>query len=288
MLNSESDVSFDRLKDEIRFDHVSYSYKNTNKQVLNDVSLVIPRGKTTAIVGPSGSGKSTLAKMLLRLYDPDEGTIFVDNIDIRDLNLREYRHKVGYVGQEPCLFNESIRDNLLNKNPDASDQQMEQALQTATALEFVQALQHGIHTDVGALGGKISGGQKQRIAIARALMSNPEVLIFDEATSALDKENEQKLQMAINRVIDGTDMTKVVIAHRLSTVRHADKIVVVEEGRITAEGTHSELMEISETYRNYFKVQKKLEEDDQSDEDSEDQSEISVSNIYLISNLFYS
>jgi ABC-type multidrug transport system fused ATPase/permease subunit len=246
-LDDETSAPFKELTENIHFKNVCYTYKTqadtVKKQVLNNVNLEIEKGKVTAFVGPSGSGKSTMAKMILRLYDPDEGQITVNGSDLRDFNLRQYRQKVGYVGQEPCLFNESIRENLLNASSNATEEDMWEALDASTASKFVRnARRMASILEVGALGSKLSGGQKQRVAIARALISKPEILIFDEATSALDKENEQELQKAIDYATSNVSVTKIVVAHRLPTIVNADKIVVFEDGCITGEGSHSKLM----------------------------------------------
>ena len=239
---------FKTIDSDITFNKVSFQYKSRATKTLDNVSLTIEKGKVTAFVGPSGSGKSTMAKLMMRLYDPDEGSITIGDTPLTDINLREYRHRVGYVGQEPCLFHESIKNNLLNANPKATDTDVEIALKTAMAYNFVNKLEDGIDTDVGAIGGNLSGGQKQRIAIARALINKPDLLVFDEATSALDSENERKVQEAIDKINEESEVTRVVIAHRLSTIQNADKIVMFNEGRIVDEGTHEELMQTNKKY----------------------------------------
>jgi ATP-binding cassette, subfamily B (MDR/TAP), member 1 len=242
------------IDSDIHLENITFSYPGSGQVVLKNISFTIEHGKTTAIVGPSGSGKSTLVKLLERFYDPAAGTVIVNNKDLRTLNLRQYRHNVGYVGQEPCLLNESIKDNLLNANPKATEEDIYQALETVGAIGFVSKLRDGIDSNVGSVGSKISGGQKQRLAIARAIIKKPDLLIFDEATSALDTENEEKVQKAINEVLR-LDMTKVVIAHRLSTIEQADKIIVVQNGEIIEEGTHSQLMESNNLYHTLVNIQ---------------------------------
>lgn len=242
------------IDSDIHFENVTFSYPGSGQVVLKNISFTIEHGKTTAIVGPSGSGKSTVVKLLERFYDPVAGKVVVNNKDLRVLNLRQYRHRVGYVGQEPCLLNESIRENLLNANPEATEDDIDEALETVTASGFISRLKDGIDSNVGSVGSKISGGQKQRLAIARAIIKKPDLLIFDEATSALDTENEEKVQKAINEVLR-MDMTKVIIAHRLSTIEKADKIIVVQDGEIIEEGTHTQLMQSNNLYHTLVNIQ---------------------------------
>ncbi len=198
-------------------------------------------GKTTALVGPSGSGKSTIIQLVERFYDPDSGSISLDGSDVKDLDLRSMRQFIGYVSQEPILFNTSIRENMLFAKPDASDTEIEQALRDANAWDFIQQKMgsEGINAQVGGSGGKLSGGQKQRIAIARAILRDAPVLLLDEATSALDAESEQLVQQALDQLMEGR--TTLIIAHRLATVLKADRIVVMDKGRIVESGTHKDL-----------------------------------------------
>ena len=220
------------IDEDIIFDKVSFKYKNRDKLALDSVSFTIEKGKTTALVGQSGSGKSTTVKLLERFYDPIDGNILINGKALSTLNLRQYRRWVSYVGQEPKLFNESIKDNLLNANPDATDKEIEEALRNALAFDFVQKLPDGINTNVGAIGGILSGGQKQRIALARALVRKPQLLILDEATSALDKKSEIHVQRAIDNIRAKYSFTTVVIAHRLNTIQNSDKIIVFRDGNI--------------------------------------------------------
>ena len=243
------------ITESIRFDNVTFTYKTRDEQVLKEVTLEFEKGKMTALAGSSGSGKSTVAKLLERFYDPDSGTVYVNNKDLKQLNLREYRNKIGYVGQEPFLFNQSIKENLLNAKPDATDEEINKALKDAMAYDFVQNLPKGIDSDVGAIGGKISGGQKQRIAIARALLRKPEILILDEATSALDKKNERSVQRAIEQIHKEYDITTVVIAHRLSTIKDASMIYVFEKGKVIEQGPHDELIENNGVYASFYNAQ---------------------------------
>ena len=239
----------------IRFENVEFCYKTRSYQVLKGVSLEFKKGEMTALVGASGSGKSTIVKLVERFYDPDFGAIYVNDKNMKQLNLRDYRNRIGYVGQEPFLFNQTIKDNLLNAKPDATDEEIDQALKDAMAYDFVQKLPKGIDSDVGAIGSKISGGQKQRIAIARALIRKPDVLILDEATSALDKKNERSVQRAIYRINREFNITTIVIAHRLSTIKNADNIYVFEKGKIRESGTHDELMLNNGPYSRFYNAQ---------------------------------
>ena len=233
----------DSIKDDIMFENVTFGYSGRDEKALSNVSCKIQKGKTTAFVGPSGSGKSTIVKLLERFYDPEDGKVLINGIDLKKLNLREYRHRIGYVGQEPVLFNESIKENMLNSNPSATDDQIYEALKKANAYKFIQKLALGINTNAGSSGGQLSGGEKQRIALARAFLRNPDLLILDEATSALDRRNEVEVQKAIENIHKETQITTVVIAHRLSTIRDADVIYVIDKGEIKEVGNHDSLLE---------------------------------------------
>lgn len=253
-LEEKGTVAVESIDTDIEFKGLTFTYSGHSKKTLSDVSFTIEKGKTTAIVGPSGSGKSTIVKLLERFYDPHEGEVIVNGKDLRSLNLRSYRRRIGYVGQEPCLFNETIKENLLNSYPEATDADIWEALKMASADKFVKKLPKGINSDVGAIGGKLSGGQKQRIAIARALIRKPDLLIFDEATSALDTTSEEKVQEAIDK-IQGAHITKVVIAHRLTTVMSADKIIVMKNGRVVEEGNHRRLLDQKNEYSKLYATQ---------------------------------
>ena len=223
-INDKEAEEIKEIAGDIKFESVTFMYDGRNKIILEDVTLSFKSGKTTALVGPSGWGKSTIIRLLERFYDPSEGRVLVNSKDLKTLNLQQYRRKIGYVGQEPCLLNESIKDNLLNSNPDASDEALIEALKLAQAYDFVMKLPQGIDTDVGGVGSKLSGGEKQRIAIARALLKKPDLLILDEATSALDSENEKAVQAAIDNIGRTHSITTVVIAHRLTTIKNSDFI----------------------------------------------------------------
>ena len=230
------------------------------------------------MVGPSGSGKSTIAKLLLRCYDPNKGRISVNEKDLKTINLRSYRHRIGYIGQEPCLLHDTIRNNLLLSNPEASEDELYQALKSARALDFVKKLDEGIDTNVGSVGGKLSGGQKQRIAIARALLRKPDLLIFDEATSALDMKNEREVEKAIQAINEEQSITRVVIAHRISAISNADKIIVLKDGQVEDEGHHEGLINNNEFYSETYKLQSKSHEGkDGVDSHSIESNQVSVS-----------
>jgi ABC-type multidrug transport system fused ATPase/permease subunit len=235
----------------LTIDHCSFAYGK--RLALNDVTLDIRKGEFIALVGPSGAGKSTLADLILRLHDPAEGAIVVDGVDVRMLKQREYRRLFGVVSQESLLFHDSIRANIRYGRTHVTDEMIEQAARVANAHAFIEALPHGYDTVVGDRGMRLSGGERQRVAIARAVADNPAVLILDEATSALDSESERLVQKAIDAVV--ARATAIVIAHRLSTVTHADRIVVLNGGSIEAVGRHDQLLESSVTYRRFCELQ---------------------------------
>ncbi|MEH2287794.1 ABC transporter ATP-binding protein [Nostoc sp.] len=236
----------------LELSHVSFGY-DANHQVLQDISLLIEPYQTVALVGRSGSGKSTFVKLLLRYFEPQEGQILIDGQDIRTLNVGKYRRRLAIVHQEVDVFNGTILDNLTYGRTDASLEQVQQACRIARVDEVVQHLPKGYYTVVGERGVRLSGGQRQRLGIARALLVEPDVLIFDEATSSLDYESERSIQLAM-RSIQGT-CTTIVIAHRLSTVREADKIVVLEQGKIVEVGSHDELLRHEGIYRRLHSLQ---------------------------------
>lgn len=218
--------------------HVDFAY--SDRKVLEDFSLEIPKGQTVALVGQSGSGKSTITNLLMRFYDVDKGIIAIDGTDIRDMKMESVRGLIGLVTQTNILFNDTIRNNVALGKPDATDAEVIDALKVANAYEFVQKLPDGIHTNVGDSGGLLSGGQQQRLSIARAVLKNPPIMILDEATSSLDAESERFVQQALENMMQ--NRTSVVIAHRLSTIQKADKIVVMQHGKIVEQGSHDELI----------------------------------------------
>ena len=236
----------------VEFSHVSFAYEEP-KRILKDISFRLEAGKSIAIVGPSGSGKSTIINLIPRLYDVSEGAVTFDGIDVRKLDLQFLRSQVGVVSQETYLFNGTIRENLLYAKEDATEAEMIEALQKANIYDFVAKQELGLDTQVGNRGLKLSGGEKQRISIARILLKNPTIFIFDEATSALDSISEQKIQEAIDPIIESK--TSILIAHRLSTILAADEILVVKDGMIVERGQHKDLVSAGGVYQELYETQ---------------------------------
>ncbi len=226
------------FENEITIENINFRYGDEN--VLKNFSIKVPKGKTVALVGQSGSGKSTIANLLTRFYDVNEGSIKIDGTDIKDWNIHSLRSLMGLVTQDSILFNDTIKQNILIGKPDATDEEIIEALKIANAYEFVKDLPFGIDTNIGDAGGKLSGGQKQRLSIARAVLKNPPIMILDEATSALDTESEKLVQVALENMMQ--NRTSIVIAHRLSTIQKADTIVVMQKGEIVEQGTHANLL----------------------------------------------
>lgn len=244
--------TMDHVKGEVHFDNVQFSYDAENL-ALKGVTLHVKPGETVAIVGPSGAGKSTIANLLPRFYDVTGGSIRIDGMDIREATFTSLRENIGLVPQDTMLFNASVRDNILYGRLDATEEEVLAAAKAANAIEFIEKLPQGFDTMVGERGNSLSGGQRQRIAIARAILKNPSILILDEATSALDTESEKIVQEALERLMKGR--TALVIAHRLSTVQHADHIVVLQQGSVVEEGTHDELLALQGLYSHLYTVQ---------------------------------
>jgi subfamily B ATP-binding cassette protein MsbA len=238
--------------EEIVFDSVTFAYPD-GQTALREVSFNVPRGSVVALVGSSGAGKSTAVDLLSRFFDVTSGSIRIDGVDIRDLKVHDLRGLMGIVSQETVLFHDTVRANIAYGRPDASDEQIRAAARAANAHEFIEQMHHGYDTVVGERGVELSGGQRQRIAIARALLRDPPILIFDEATSALDTESERLIQDAIERLLEGR--TVIVVAHRLSTIQHADTILVLEDGEIVERGDHATLMARSGRYRRLYELQ---------------------------------
>lgn len=241
------------VKGHISLKDVSFQYEENDQTILNNINLDIPIGQTVAFVGMSGGGKSTLVSLIPRFYDVTEGSIEVDGQDVRDVTVRSLRDNLGIVMQDNILFSDSIKENILLAKPGATEEEVILAAKRANAHEFIMNLEEGYDTTVGERGVKLSGGQKQRIAIARVFLKNPPILILDEATSALDLESESIIQETIEEL--SSNRTTLIVAHRLSTVTHADKIVVVENGEIVESGSHDALMKQNGVYRNLYDIQ---------------------------------
>ena len=240
------------LRDKIEFRHVHFSYDGT-REVIDDISFEIRRGQTVALVGPSGGGKSTLSELLPRFYDPTSGEILIDGISLRDYTQDSVRAHMSVVAQDTVLFNDTIEGNIAMGRPSATHEESVEAAKVANADSFIRECPEGYGTNIGDRGVKLSGGQRQRLSIARAVLKNPDILILDEATSALDTESEKLVQDALNNLLKGR--TSVVIAHRLSTIHNADKIIVVDHGRIAEQGTHAELMARNGIYAKLIEMQ---------------------------------
>ena len=243
----------ERIDGQIEYEQVSFTYQGENSPVLSDVSFKTETGDMIGLVGSTGAGKSTVVKLLFGFYDDYEGTIRLDGHDIREVSLESLRDEIGYVGQEPYLFDGTIRENIAYSEPEVDDDAVEAAAKRASAHEFIQDLPAGYETEVGERGAKLSGGQRQRISIARAVLDDPEILILDEATSHVDNETEAIIQSRLDDLVSGR--TTFAIAHRLSTVRYADQILVLEDGEIVERGTHDDLLEANGLYASLWNVQ---------------------------------
>ena len=252
-------VALPRFSRAIEFDHVTFRYSGTGVEtVLDDVNLSIPAGSLIALVGASGAGKTTLLNLVPRFYDPVTGTIRVDGVDIRQVSSKSLRDQIGLVTQETFLFNDTVARNIAYGKPDATSDEIITAARRAHAHDFISQMPQQYDTMTGDLGVKLSGGQRQRLAIARAILKNPPILLLDEATSALDTESERAVQAALDDLMWGTNqraLTMLVIAHRLSTVQHADRIIVLDKGRVVEQGRHDELLALGKTYKRLYDLQ---------------------------------
>jgi subfamily B ATP-binding cassette protein MsbA len=240
------------FRTKVAYEGVGFSYE-PGQPVLEDIAFELRRGEVVALVGSSGAGKSTTVDLLARFYDPTEGRVTFDGTDLRDASVASLRGQLGIVTQETILFHDTVRNNIAYGAPGAGEEQVREAARAAHALGFIERMPRGFDTVIGDRGVKISGGERQRLAIARALLRNPPILLLDEATSSLDTESERLVQDALERLMK--DRTVLVIAHRLSTVQHADRIVVLERGRVDAIGTHAELLERQGSYRRLYEMQ---------------------------------
>ncbi|MGC6433240.1 MAG: ABC transporter ATP-binding protein [Crocinitomicaceae bacterium] len=244
IIESKNPIPVPVLQKEIRFENVSFKYKD--EYVLKNINFSIPKGKTYALVGESGSGKSTISDLIPRFYDVQEGAIFYDNINIREASVKELRSHIGIVSQESILFNDSVQNNICFGSPNSTQDQIQEAAKIANAHQFINELENGYETNIGERGNKLSGGQRQRMSIARTVLKNPSLMILDEATSALDTESEKVVQEALEKLMK--ERTSLVIAHRLSTVKNADQIIVLSKGEIKERGTHEELIALKGLY----------------------------------------
>lgn len=241
------------IEGKVAFKDVSFAYEQDGKHVLQNVNFTIEPGKTVAFVGMSGGGKSTIVSLIPRFYDVTSGAVEIDDIDVRDATIESVRSQIGIVLQDNILFSDSVRQNILMGNPNATEEELIAAAKAANAHDFIMSLPQGYDTKVGERGVKLSGGQKQRVAIARVFLKNPPVLVLDEATSALDLESEALIQDSLERLAH--DRTTIIIAHRLSTITHADTIYVIDHGQVKESGTHAELMQKQGAYYDLFQIQ---------------------------------
>jgi len=249
-------VKLEPVKGNITFDNVGFGY-DVVRQVIRGLSFDVKPGEMIGLVGPSGAGKTTVTNLIVRFYDVTKGRVVIDGVDIRELDLGHYRHQVGMVLQDPHLFHGPIVDNIRYGLPDATLDQVVEAARMANAHDFICKLPHGYDTIVGERGHTLSGGERQRVSIARAILTDPRILILDEATSSVDTETERKIQEALERLIKGR--TVIAIAHRLSTLRKATRLFVIEEGKMTEQGTHAELLAIEDgTYTKLHNMQREL------------------------------
>ena len=250
---NETPKHLDTCKGVLAFDHVHFRYPHAEEDALSDLCFTAEPGKTTAIIGSTGCGKSTLVNLIPRLYDATEGSITLDGVELRDLPLEELRQQIGFVPQKGVLFSGTIASNLRFGNPDASDAEIEQAAEIAQAMEFIGEKPDRFDSDISQGGTNVSGGQKQRLTIARAIAKHPKVFVFDDSFSALDLKTDAALRKALGEQVQ--DSTMIIVAQRISTILHADQILVLEEGKIVGKGTHEELLRSCEVYQQIAKSQ---------------------------------
>jgi subfamily B ATP-binding cassette protein MsbA len=251
--NEKNLEKIEKFEDKIEISKLNFSYSNNSKNILSDINLNIKKGEKIALVGASGSGKTTLTNLLLKFYDFNDGSIKIDNKSYNKINTKSIRNLIGLVTQEPILFNDTIKNNIIYGNDNVSDDKIIEAAKIAKIDEYVSSLDKGYDTLIGERGSLLSGGQKQRISIARAIIKNPPILVFDEATSSLDSESEQKVQEAIDNLVK--DRTVIMIAHRLTTIKNADRIIVFNNGNIVEAGNHDELISKDSYYKKLYNIQ---------------------------------
>lgn len=252
---AERPIQLETILGDIRFDDVSFAYEE-GKEVVNNISFDAPAGSVTALVGTSGSGKTTIAGLAASFLSPRSGKVTIDGKDLRQVGLASYRQHLGVVLQDDFLFEGTIRENILFPRPNATEEQLQRAVQGAYVNEFTERFENGLDTVIGERGVKLSGGQRQRVAIARAMLADPKILILDEATSNLDTESEALIQKSLNALVK--DRTTFVIAHRLSTIRQATRILVIEQGSIVESGTHAELIAKEGRYHELYTYQARI------------------------------
>jgi ATP-binding cassette subfamily B protein len=253
--DTENAVPLPHIQGDVEFRNVYFGY-DRNKPILKDVSLHVRPGEMIGLVGKTGAGKSTFINLVCRFYDPQMGQVLIDGVDVRAVRLSDLRSQIGVVLQEPFLFSGTIAENIAYGKPDATPEEIMRAAKAANAHDFIMKFPDGYDTQVGERGGRLSGGERQRISIARAILHDPRILIFDEATSAVDTETEKQIQEAIERLVQ--NRTTFAIAHRLSTLRKADRIVVIDDGRIVEVGTHDELLDLRGHYWRLVQMQTDL------------------------------
>ena len=252
-------IEINDFNSSIEFQDVSFTYESGNKPAIQNINLKINKGSYIALIGESGAGKSTTIDLIMRFYDPNDGNILLDGVNLKDISKQSLREQIGIVPQDIILFNDTVKNNISYGFQDVNINDIKNAARAANALEFIEQMPDGFDTIIGEKGSRLSGGQKQRLSIARAIFKNPKILIMDEATSSLDSESEKKVKDAIDNLVK--DRTVIVIAHRLSTIINADKILVFEDGKITDSGDHEGLIKNSNTYKKLYELQFRTEDE---------------------------